>query len=256
MTSSRSRIWSIGAVLCVVGVTACSTGGGSAPDAGAESSVEGVPSLEIVSQPEAVGDPISLDLPLDDSGAFAYDQWPSACDLADEKTLTAMFPQADEVVHEGSDRQVSVLSLGADGPRRVTVVDADCTTAVGFPFEGLAVADPSVVVNITTSIEAAGGEGFVSQNTTPKGAAPVQVGDAACTSDDDSLRFDCELQNIAFAVVLDARPHGQYFGEGESPVIVDGEEIVYSSKNDDFIPMAREKVLVPLVNTIVERLAA
>ncbi|MBS3181151.1 hypothetical protein [Leucobacter manosquensis] len=252
MASARTRIWSISAAALVLGLSACSSG---APSSSEQPADGGVDPIEIVSQPERVGEPISLDLPLDESGAFAFDQWPSACAFADETTLSAIFPQSDEIAQSGTDRSLSILQVGAAGTREVTVPQADCTTKVGFPVDELRASDQSVVFLLTTSVEAAGDAEFVERNATPKSGDEVQVGDATCVVAPSGLRYDCSTPQIAFSVTLDARPYGQYFGESESSYVVDGEEQVYSDDVDAFLTMAQEKILLPVVTANVDRLA-
>ena len=252
MASARNLTLSIGAALSILALSACSSGSDSAPDAASDASLQ---SIEIVSQPERTGDPIALDAPLDGSGAFAFDQWPSACDLADVTTLLSIFPQADDVVQSGSDRELQILEIGTPTPRQVTVPDADCVTKVGFPVDELRVDDQSVVFLVTTSIEAAGGPEFVELNTTAKGGEETTIGDASCVVSASGLRYDCHTEQISFAVTLDARPYGQYLGEGESAYTVDGEDVTYSDDIEAFLAMAEEKILVPLVTSDVERLS-
>lgn len=252
MATARSLTLSIGAVVSILALSACSTNSASEPEARTNESFE---SIEIVSQPERIGDPISLDAPLDDSGALAFDAWPSACDLADITTLLAMFPQADEVVQSGADRDVKILEIGTATPRQVTIPDADCTTKVGFPVDELRAEDQSVVFLLTTSVEAAGGAEYVDLNTTNKGGEETTIGDTTCIVSASGLRYDCQMEQISFAVSLDARPYGQYFGESESNYSIDGEDVTYSDNIEEFLAMAEEKILVPLVTTDIERLS-
>lgn len=252
MATARNLTLSIGAAISILALSACSSGSASEPEAQTNESFE---SIEIVSQPKSIGDPISLDAPLDDSGAFAFDEWPSACELADITTLLAMFPQADEVAQAGADRDLKILEIGTATPRQVTVPDADCTTKVGFPVDELRAEDQSVVFLLTTSIEAAGGAEYVDLNIANKGGEETTIGDATCIVSASGLRYDCQLEQLSFAVTLDARPYGQYFGEGESRYTVDGEDVTYSDNIEEFLAMAEEKILVPLVTTDIERLS-
>ena len=252
MRTYRTIPWSAGAVALLLGLAACSSGtpSSSAP----ASSDDSVPTIEIVSDPASTGEPFSLDVPLDESGAFVFDQWPSACELADETTLGSIFPQADDIVQAPSERSLSIFSLGA-GTRKVTVPEASCTTKVGFPFEGLSAGDQNVVFMVTTTVESAGDPEFVTSNSPKKGGEEVQVGGASCVMSAEGLRYDCHTQNVSFGVTLDARPFGQYFGKGESTYLIDGEETMFSGDVQPFLAMAREKILVPLVEAGVGRLS-
>lgn len=252
MATARNLTLSIGAAISILVLSACSSGDGSSTEAQTD---EAFTALEVVSQPKAVGDPIDLDLPVDDSGAFAFDDWPSACELADISTLLAMFPQADEVLQSGADRELQILEIGTPTPRQVNVPDADCTTKVGFPVDELRAEDQSVVFMVTTTIEAAGTPEYVELNAANKGSDEVKIGDATCFVEASGLRYDCRTENIAFGVTLDARPFGQYFGEGESTYSIDGEEITYSEDIEAFLAMAQEKILLPLVTSDLERLS-
>ncbi len=235
----------IACAAAVLGLSACGGGGSSASSASVEP-------IEIVSKPASVGDPISLDIPLDESGAFVFDQWPSACALTDKATLSGIFPQADDVLQSGKDREVKLLSVGGDSRPSVTVPDADCNTTVGFPFDGLRATDGHVVVSFISTIEAAGSPTFVERNTAHKGGQEVQIGGATCVVTQN--RYDCTMENIAFGIVVDARTYGQYVGEGESAYVVDGESVTYSG-GDGFDEMVNEKVLLPVVTAAIQRLS-
>lgn len=211
--------------------------------------------IEIDSDLQATGDPISLDLPIDDSGAFAFERWPSACALADEKTLSAIFPQAEEILQEGSDRVMSVITVGEAKAREVTVPEADCNTKIGFPSEELSADSQNVVFLVTTTVESAGTPEFVDRNTLKKGGEEKQIGGATCVVSSAGLRYDCSTEHVSFGVTLDGRPYGQYFGESESSYVVDGDEQVFSGDVQPFLGMIEEKVLLPLVTADIERLA-
>lgn len=255
MRTHRTISWSAGAAALLLGLAACSSGTPStSPAAPTASSEDSVPAIEIVSDPSSIGQPISLDIPLDESGAFVFDQWPSACEIADETTLSSIFPQADDIVQAPSERSLSIFSLGA-GTRKVTVPEASCTTKIGFPFEGLGAGDQNVVFMVTTTVESAGDPEFVTSNSPKKGGEVTQIGGASCVVSAEGLRYDCQTQNISFNFTLDARPFGQYFGEGESTYVIDGEEVMFSGDVQPFLAMAREKILVPLVEASVERLS-
>lgn len=251
MASSRTLIWSTSAAILVLGLSACSSGASPSSEQPAGGAAD---PIEIVSQPETIGEPIDLDLPLDESGAFSFDKWPSACAFANEATLSAIFPQSDEIAQSGTDRSLSILQVGATGTRKVTVPKANCTTKVGFPVDGLRASDQNVVFLLTTTVESAGSAEFVERNATPKSGDKVQIGDATCIVAPSSLRYDCTTKKVAFGVSLDARPYGQYFGESESSYVVDGEHKSYSGDIDSFLAMAQEKVLLPLVTANIERL--
>ncbi|RGE17636.1 hypothetical protein D1J51_15600 [Leucobacter sp. wl10] len=238
-----------GCVCAVLLVTGCA----AAPGSSGPSADAAVEPIEIVSQPEAVGDPVSLDIPLDESGAFVFDRWPSACALTDEATLSAILPQLDGVAQSGRERKLRILSLGGPGGGMATVPEADCETAVGFPVDGLRLEDGNVAVSFTTTVEAAGSAEFVERNTSDKSGTDVRVGGASCVVTE--RRYDCQMQSISFGIVLDARPYGQYFGRSESAYVVDGEQISYSRGDvDAFLEMAEEKILLPVVAASVDRL--
>jgi hypothetical protein len=234
------------AVAAVATLSACSSSAGG-------SSGDDVQPIEIVSQPESVGDAIDLDIPLDDSGAFEFDSWPSACDLADKKTLSGIFPGSNEVSQTPRDRQLEVLVIGGDN-RNVAVNKADCVSQVGFPGKELSVDSGNVVFNITTSVQAAGNRKYLERNARQGSGDKVKVGGANCTVD-HGMRYDCVTDKVAFNVTLDARAYGQYFHSGDSTYKVDGKQKTYSGELKGFDEMVQEKVLLPLVKADVERLS-
>jgi hypothetical protein len=212
--------------------------------------------IEVVSTPEATGEPIPLDAPLHSSGAFAFDQWPSACALTDEATVQSVLPGATEVAQQAESMELSILSLGGDsedkGPH--TVPEASCTTSTGFDADGLRLEDGNVVVNFTAQVLAAGNAEFVERNGELPSGEKVKIGDATCAS--SAQMYTCALEDIVFSIMIDARPYQQYTDADGSIYTVDGEEVDYSEDTDGFMTMSDEKILRPVVESAVERLAA
>jgi len=237
--------WSWLAVVCGLSLAAC---GGGGPD-------EPVDPIEISTASIDPGSPISLDIPVDeDTGAFAYDQWPSACDLVDKATVESIFPQAEGVRQSGSDKQLKFLSIGGNTPASpVTVPDADCVTTVGFPQPGLGLSDGNVVVNIRSAVAVAGSEEFVDRNTKANmSGEPTDVGDGACQFLTGT--YSCDTGSVIFSVNLDMRRTAQYTKAKSSDYVVDGEEFSFTGQDDRFDTIAHDQVLQPLVEAALARL--
>lgn len=237
----------IGPILavCVLALAACGGGGSDEP----------VDPIEISTAAVDPGSPISLDIPVDeDTGAFAYDQWPSACDLVDKATVESIFPQAEGVRQSGSDQQIKFLSIGGNAPASpVTIPDAECMTSVGFPQPGLGLSDGHVVVTIRSVVKVAGSEGFVDRNTKAnmKGD-PTDVGDGACLFRDET--YSCDTGSVIFTIYIDMRQTAQYTKATSSDYVVDGEKFSFNGHDDQFDDIARDKVLTPIVEAALARL--
>jgi hypothetical protein len=239
-------LW-LGALSIMAALAACSSSSGGAGTG------TGADPIEIVSQPEEIGGPIDVDIPLDDTGAFEYDSWPSACDLTDETTLSGIFPTSDEVIQTPRDRDVRVIVIGGTA-RNETVANAECVSQVGFPAKELSARSGNVVFTVTTSIDAAGDQKYLDLNARKGSGEKVDVGGAECTVD-HGRRYDCRTDEVAFNIILDARPYGQYLHSGESTYVVDGEKETYSAEKSGFDEMTQKKVLLPLVEAAVKRLS-
>ncbi len=237
-------IWPILAA-CFVALAACGGGGSDEP----------VDPIEISTTAVDPGSPISLDIPIDkDTGAFEYDQWPSACDLVDKATVESIFPQAEGVRQSGSDQQIEFLSLGGNAPASpVTIPDAECVTSVGFPQPGLGLSDDHVVVLLRSSVKVAGSEGFVDRNTKASmSGEPTDVGGGACQFMDRT--YYCDIGSVIFSINIDMRQTAQYTKAKSSDYVVDGEKFSFNGHDDQFEAIAQDKVLAPIVEAAVARL--
>ncbi|MFC0674325.1 hypothetical protein [Brachybacterium hainanense] len=216
----------------------------------------GPPPIEVVSTAGHIGQPIDLDLPVHPSGAFEFDQWPSACQLVDQKAITSVLPGVTETAQESRPAEISIITLmdpDADtGP--FTVPEASCGTSAGFDVDGLRLSDGNVVMNFLVEVTAAGTPEYIERNADLPSGEEVQLGDATCVASEH--RYDCATDSFAFSVSLDARPYAQYVDGGDSIYRVDGEEVDYSDDVDGFLAMTDEKILLPVVTSAAERLSA
>lgn len=236
--------------LLLLGATAC-TGGGGDDGSGGDDALP----IEVVSQPDHEGEPISLDLPVHSSGAFEFDQWPSACDLVDQETIQAVLPGATEVAQEAEPMELTLLGIGTDPEDTHTVPEARCSMSAGFDADGLRLEDGNVVMNVIVEVHQAGDAEFVERNRQQPGGEQVEIGDATCAAQ-DQMAYTCAMENISFSVMIDARPYAQYTDADASVYSVDGEEVDYSEDTDAFLTMSQEKILRPMVEIAVQRLSA
>lgn len=246
--ASTSALSVLSCVLLLVGAAAC-----SAPNGGGEGG-SAPPLIEVVSQPEHTGEPISLDIPLHSSGAFEFEQWPSACDLTDEATLRAVLPGAGEFAQQPEPGQMKILNIGGGSEGPFTIPEARCTTSVGFDVDGLRLSDGNVVMNLMAEVHQAGDPEYVEDNRNFSGGKEVQIGDTTCVSA-GPLSYKCATENVVFSIMIDARPYEQYTHTGGSIYLVDGEEIDFSDDIEGFNEMAQEKILKPVVEIAVARLS-
>lgn len=232
--------------LLLLGATACTATEPEEPPA----------LIEVVSQPDYTGEPIPLDAPLHSSGAFEFDQWPSACALTDTATVQAVLPGAVEIAQKAEPQQLKFLDIGpgAGDDSTNTIPEARCTTSAGFDADGLRLEDGNVVMNVTAEVLQAGGSAFLEANHDRPIGKETQVRDATCFV--DHTTYTCEMTNIVFTIAVDARPYEQYTHTGGSFYVVDGERIDYSDDFEAFQAMSVEKILEPMVEMAVERLSS
>lgn len=236
-------------ILAVVACSALSACGGGDGE---------VDPIEIASSSAGTGSPISLDIRLDDSGAFEFDQWPSACDLVSKETIKAIFPQTEGVQQDGTDSQIRVLSLGLasspdNGPK--TIHDSSCATRVGFTQEGLGLADDVTVVVVNSQILAAGNPKFVKRNFHESAASKdVKIGETTCGLADSNRTYECNVGRVAFKLTVDMRQYAQYIRGLGSDYLIDGKTVTFRGTDPDFDAVVTDKVLTPLASAAVSRL--
>ncbi|MGJ9411535.1 hypothetical protein ACHAAC_02400 [Aeromicrobium sp. CF4.19] len=226
---------------------ACGGGGDDAPE---------VEPIEIVTPPDGTGEPIDLDLPADPSGAFELERWPSACELVSEETVKAIFPQAEGLDQDPTAQQIQIINITPDGEARgpQTVPEADCRTRVGFSQEGLGLSDGVVVLEVASSVQAAGEAEFVERNAQETAGEDVELAGAPCTLADDGRTYQCNVGQVVFTMTIDMRQYAQYVGTDGSEYTVDGEAMTFSGQDPAFDAVGTDQVLTPLASAAVDRL--
>lgn len=148
--------------------------------------------------PAAPGPPIDLDLPLDPSGAFAFDQWPKACDLLTDAAIKAVLPQTTEVKREPEDQEINIISAGSGAPpRAVTAEGAKCSYKLDLPDVG-SVAE--LGGSLLVSVDHAGTPEAVEQNFSADVNDPIEVPDGQCYVRDRSSGVSCRKGPLAFSI--------------------------------------------------------
>lgn len=254
-----SVLTAVSAALLLLGAAACSSssggGGEDSGSGGGEAGGSGGDALiEVTSQPEHTGEPISLDIPVHDTGAFEFERWPSACALTDEATVQAVLPNASDIAQQAEPGQMKVITLGEGSNSTHTIPEARCTTSVGFDADGLRLSDGNVVINFVAEVHQAGSPEYIEENADLAGGEEIQIGDATCVSP-DPVSYRCVTENVVFTLSIDARMYAQYTDADASIYAVDGEEIDYSADSAGFREMTKEKILEPMVEVAVERLS-
>lgn len=242
----RPALTAFSGALLLLGTSACTSSEGG--------SDEGAAQIEVVSQPEHTGEPIPLDIPTHSSGAFEFEQWPSACALADEATIQAVLPGASETAQKPEPGEMEILDIGEGSNSTHTIAEVGCTTSVGFDADGLRLADGNVVMNVLTQVHQAGSPEYIEENSDLQGGEQIEIGDATCVSPDPTS-YRCATENVVFSIMIDARMYAQYTGADASIYRVDGEEIDYTGDGEAFSEMAKEKILTPMAEIAVERLS-
>lgn len=233
------------AAILVAGATAC---GGDGEDAVAET-------VEIGSAPTEPGPPLEVaSLPLDDTGATAFDRWPSACDLVTDEVVDAVLPQTEEIARTPTDRPVRIVGIGTESSEE-TIVAADCTVRIGLPIEGMGLDDDTGGVRLLVSVLASGEHDFVAGQAGDPIGEPIELARVPCF-DDDARTITCVSERFAFSANLDMRGHGQYVGAPVDPYEVDGEARSFGPDDGGAEQSAflAEVVLRPLVASVLARL--
>lgn|SRR5690625_43733 len=236
-------------VFSVLGFTAC--GSTTAADEPQESA-EGPEAIEINTAPETTADPIDIDLPLEDSGAFAYDQWPSACELVEATVIGEVLPQAADLVQSSEDGRLTMVNLGGQD-EEITLPEAQCHSSVGFEIEKLGMDDDAVTFAFDATIQAAGTPEYLEHMADIPLEETQPVGDGQCMITPNA--YDCYTENVAFSIALDSRPYGQYFGQSDSTYLIDGEEVNFDGEASDFLDTMNDTVLQTVVKAAIDRLS-
>lgn len=224
---------------------------------GGDAESESVDPIEISTSQVQTGAPIDLDRKVDpDTGAFVAEEWPSACALVDESTITSLFPQAEDVRQQPRSQDLTFLSIAPEsGPPStdVTVPEAECSTSVGFPQPGLGLDDGNLVVQVDSRVVVAGTEKLVERNaSSAMNGGKSAVAGGACVHE-PPLTYHCDVGSMIFSVSLDMRQSAQYTRAESSDYVVDGEEHSFRGFDATWQAIVHDNVLVPVVEAAVSR---
>lgn len=210
--------------------------------------------VEIEVVDEDVGEPIDLDLPLDDSGAFEFDAWPNACELVGEEMIREIYPQTEDIAQSSSPRTITMIAIGEEN-QDVTVPAAECRTSVGLDLDGLRLSDQVEHIGFVSSVEWAGDPEFVERNAGDPIGDEVEVGDVTCYR--EVGRYTCDLDEISFAISFDVRMYAQYIpGMNEDEYLIDGEPLTVGEDRSAYDEMITERVHLPVLTNTLDRLEA
>lgn len=140
---------------------------------------------------------IDLDIALDASGFFAFNQWPRRADIG------AVLPQTEDVKRNPDDEQIKIIG---DLPQTVTAVGATCTYKLDLPEAGLGPDDPAIPPSVRLTVESAGTPEVVEQNFSADVNDPIKVPGGECYVRDKSAGVNCFKGQLAFRITSDF-PH-------------------------------------------------
>ncbi|MBA3281549.1 MAG: hypothetical protein H0U29_04910 [Acidimicrobiia bacterium] len=153
--------------------------------------------LKLGRAPAEPGKSIDLDIPLDASGFFAFNQWPQACEILTDADIEAVLPQTEEVKRTPDDQDIKIIG---DVPQTVTAVGATCTYKLDLPDAGLRPDDPAIPPSIRLTVESAGSPEVVEQNFSGDVNDPTKVPGGECYVRDKSAGVNCFKGQLAFQI--------------------------------------------------------
>lgn len=177
--------------------------------------------------PAEVGTTLDLDIPLDRSGLFVFDQWPRACDLLTDADIKAVLPQTAKVERTSEDQDINIIG---DTPRSVTVADAKCSFELDLSAAGMAPDEPGQgSPTLWVSIDSAGMADVVEQNFSGEVNEPILVPNGQCYVPRGLARVDCRKGPLSFTI-SSAFPH-QDLGDHRwtDRYLADGETTTFSA---------------------------
>jgi hypothetical protein len=154
--------------------------------------------------PAEVGEPLDLDIALDETGFFVFSAWPQACDLLTDAEITAVLPQAEVIERRSGDRDLEIIGSGQD----VTAYDAGCGYELDIPEAGLGAEMVSGGPTIAVQIDAAGSPDVARLNARGSHGVPIEVPSGECHAWETTAGVSCLKGPLAFTIVSHF-PHQQ-----------------------------------------------
>lgn len=154
--------------------------------------------LTLQRAPAAAGTTIDLNVPLDGSGFFEFDEWPQACEILTDAAIQAVLPQTAKVERESEDQEINIIGAG-DLPRRVTAVGAKCTYGLDLSAAGMGLDDQSPPELLVT-VDHAGSPETVEQNFSGDVDDRIAVPDGECYVIATKAGVSCRKGQLAFTI--------------------------------------------------------
>lgn len=162
--------------------------------------------------PAEVATQINLDLPVDPSGAFVFDQWPKACDLLTDADIKVVLPQLTQVTREPEDQQITLLPEISNDVvyvlplRTVTATGAHCEYDLELPATGMQFEEEGGFsgASLRVYVDYAGTPEAVEQNfSVASDAEPIEVPDGECYASEGSAGLSCRKGSLTFSISSD-----------------------------------------------------
>jgi len=162
--------------------------------------------LTLKPAPARSGTPIDLDRPRDPSGAFAFDQWPRACDLLTDGEIKAVLPQAKKIEREPADQKINLVQTTTIGGTpftttgSVTALGATCTYRLDLPDAGLGFRDELAPATLAVDVSSAGNPAFVRDNFVTARDDRIKTPEGRCYVAKTQTGVSCIKGRLAFDI--------------------------------------------------------